>query len=73
MEVVQVKQKVLPELNDEFAKKYGAEDLTKLREGVRHDLEAELEMKKRRQQRNELVRSLLERVQFELPESGGSG
>jgi trigger factor len=69
VEVVQVKEKVLPELNEEFAKSYGAESLEKLREGVRRDLQNELEFKQRRTLRNQLVRALLDRVQFELPES----
>jgi trigger factor len=69
VDVVQVKEKVLPEVNDEFAKAFGAENADKLREGVRRDLGNELEYKKRRALRNELVRSLLERVQFDLPES----
>jgi trigger factor len=69
VEVLQVKEKVLPELTDELAKSYGAEDLEKLRDGVRRDLQNELEYKQRRTVRNQLVRSLLDRVQFDLPES----
>jgi trigger factor len=69
VDVVQVKEKVLPELNDDFAKAFGAENLEKLREGVRRDLSNELEYKKRGALRNELVQSLLARVQFELPEA----
>ena len=69
VEVVEVKQKVLPELNDEFAKNYGAESLAKLREGVRNDLENELKFKQDRALRNQVVQSLLNRIQCELPES----
>ena len=69
VEIVQVKERVLPELNDEFAKAYGAESLEKLLEGVRRDLENELKYKQSRSMRNQLVRALLGRVQFELPES----
>jgi trigger factor len=69
VDVVQVKEKALPELNEEFAKGFGAESIEKLREGVRRDLQNELEYKQRRTLRNQLVRSLLARVQFELPES----
>ncbi len=42
VEVVEVKEKVLPVMDDAFAKKYGAENLAKLHEGVRRDLENEL-------------------------------
>lgn len=69
VEVVEVKEKVLPELDDEFAKTYGAENLEKLREGVRRDLENELKYKLDKSVRNQLVRGLLDRVNFELPES----
>lgn len=69
VEIVQVKERVLPELNDALAKAYGAESLEKLLEGVRRDLENELRYKQSRSIRNQLVRALLGRVQFELPES----
>jgi trigger factor len=69
VEVVEVKEKVLPTLDDAFAKAYGAEDVTKLREGVRRDLENELSFSQSKSIRMQLVRSLLSRVNFELPES----
>jgi trigger factor len=68
-EVVEVKEKTLPAVDDAFAKQYGAENLEKLRAGVRRDLENELNYKLNRDVRNQLVRSLLNRVSFELPES----
>ena len=69
VDVVQVKEKVLPEVSETFAKSFGAESVDKLREGVRRDLQNELDYKQRRSLRNQLVRSLLDRVQFDLPES----
>jgi trigger factor len=69
VEVVEVKEKVLPALDEAFAKSYGAESLEKLREGVRRDLENELNYKLRNSIRNQLIRSLLNRVNFELPET----
>ena len=69
VEVVQVKEKVLPELDDAFAKSYGAEDMAKLRAGVRTDLQNELNYKIKRNVRDQLVRELLKRVNCELPES----
>ena len=39
VEVVEVKEKILPVMDDAFAKKYEAENLAKLREGVERDLE----------------------------------
>jgi trigger factor len=69
VEVIEVKEKTLPPLDEAFAKGYGAESLEKLREGVRKDLENELNYKKNRDIRNQLVGELLNRVSFELPES----
>ena len=69
VEVVQVKEKVLPETNDEFAAQWGAENIGKLKEGIRKDLEAELEQKTRRSIREQVVQALSQRVQCELPES----
>ena len=69
VELVEVKEKVLPPLDDAFAKKYGAENLEKLREGVRRDLENELKYSQSRAVRGQLVQGLLGRVNFELPET----
>jgi trigger factor len=69
VEVAEVKQKILPALDDAFAKGYGAENLEGLQAGVRKDLDNELSFKQRNGVRNQLVRSLLNRVTFELPES----
>jgi len=69
VEVVEVKEKIMPALDDAFAKSYGAENLEKLREGVRRDLENELTYSTSKNIRNQLVRGLLGRVNFELPET----
>lgn len=69
VEVVEVKEKRLPALDDAFAGKYGAENLEKLKEGVRRDLENELKFKQSRSIRGQIVRSLLNRLNFDLPES----
>jgi trigger factor len=69
VEVTEVKAKSLPEIDDAFAKSYGAENLEKLREGIRRDLDNELKHKQDRNVRNQLISSLLNRVNFELPET----
>jgi trigger factor len=69
VEVAEVKEKALPPLDEELAKAYGAESLEKLRAGVRRDLENELTYKRNKTIRSQLVRSLLNRTTFELPES----
>jgi trigger factor len=68
VEVTEVKEKALPPVDEAFAKKYGAESVEKLREGVRRDLESELKYKLERSVRNQIIGSLLNRVNFELPE-----
>lgn len=67
--IVHVKERVLPALDEELAKSFGAENLEKLREGVRADLQRELDFKRTRAVRSQIVGALLERVQFDLPES----
>jgi len=69
VEIVEVKQRNLPAVDEAFAKAYGAESLDKLREGVRQDLQNELNLRRKRSIRNQVVQSLLERVNFDLPES----
>jgi trigger factor len=69
VEIVEVKERVLPPVDDAFARTYGAEDLTKLREGIRQDLQNELNLKQKRTIRGQLVEALLAKVNFDLPES----
>jgi trigger factor len=69
VEVVEVKEKVLPTVDDAFAKTFGAEDAQKLREGVHRDLENELTYSQNRAVRNQLIEALMKKVNFELPES----
>lgn len=69
VEVVEVRQRQLPPLDEKFAESWDAENLEKLREGVRADLQNELNQKTKRSIRNQLIRALLDRVSFELPES----
>ena len=68
VEVVEVREKTLPALDDAFAKSFEAESLEKLREGVRRDLESELKYKQSRDLRSQIVTGLLGKVNFELPE-----
>ncbi len=69
VEVVEVKEKLLPALDEELARKFGAENLEKLTAGVRTDLENELKYAQSKAVRNQAVRALMGRVNFDLPES----
>jgi trigger factor len=64
-----VKEKVLPPIDDELAKKFGAENLDALKVGVRADLENELKYARSKNLRGQVVKELLGKVNFDLPES----
>jgi trigger factor len=69
VEVVEIKERVLPALDDTFAKSWEANDLKGLREGVRQDLQNELNDKLTRSVRDQTVRALINSVNFDMPES----
>jgi trigger factor len=69
VEVVEVKEKAVPPIDGVLAKNYGAEDLEKLRAGVRVDLENELKHSQAKAVRGQLVGALLAQSNFDLPES----
>lgn len=66
--VIEIKQKVLPTLDDNFAAKLIPEKkLSDLRHVIEHDLEHEKEHQLERAKEAQIVRYLHERVQFDLP------
>ena len=66
----EIRRKVLPELDDEFAKDVGDfESLDALRERVRADMQADAERHARQHVRNDLLKQLGQRISFELPAS----
>jgi trigger factor len=69
IEVAGVKEKQLPEVNDEFAKGFGAGSSDELLAGIRRDLTNELNFRSRRDLRDQLLKALLDQVQFDLPET----
>jgi len=69
VELVQVKERILPEVNEEFAKSFGAESLEKLQEGIKTDLENDFKHKQTRAERDQLVKHLMDAVKFDLPEA----
>jgi trigger factor len=69
VELLEVKEKVLPELNQKFAESWGAKDMETLREGIRADLQNDENQKQNRKIRQQLIDVLLESVQCDLPES----
>lgn len=69
VEVKQVKERVLPALDDAFAKEFKVATLQELREGVRKDLQNDWNHKRAQSVRNQAMKALLDSAQFDLPES----
>ena len=70
-EVTAVRQKELPELDDEWAKSLGGDfdSAETLKNKVREDLEARSAAESDRRMRDELIRKLIDSNQFEVPQS----
>lgn len=65
-----IKRRVVPELDDEFARDVGEFDsLAALRQRVAEDLQGEADREADRKVRSDLVRQLAARVPFEVPEA----
>lgn len=64
-----LKRRVLPELDDEFAKDLGVDSLEALTTRVREDLEHEAKHAAEREDRSELMKQLATRLPFDVPES----
>jgi trigger factor len=70
VKVKAIKQKTLPELNDQFAKELGEfADLEALRKRIREDMEAEKKNTAEREAKDKLVTELVKRNDFEVPEA----
>ncbi|MBI5892061.1 MAG: trigger factor [Deltaproteobacteria bacterium] len=64
-----LKEKILPDLNDEFAKDMGCESLTQLKEKVKSDILKNKERDEKERLRNEIVKELIKKNVFETPKS----
>jgi len=70
VQVKAVKQKTLPELNDQFAKDLGEfADLADVRKRIREGMEAEKKQNAEREGKDKLVAELVKRNDFEVPEA----
>ncbi|MBI4313433.1 MAG: trigger factor [Candidatus Omnitrophica bacterium] len=65
----EVKVKRSPALDDEFAKKLGAENLEALKTNIRKNLQEELDAQARRSVEDQVVQKLLEKTAFDVPGS----
>lgn len=69
VEVLGVKEKLLPVVDDAFAKQFGAADVATLLQGIRTDLQRELDFRQKRSVRDQIIKALSAQVEIELPES----
>jgi trigger factor len=70
VKVKEIRRRVLPELDDEFAKDIGDfASLDALRDRVRIDMQADAERHAKQHVRGDLLKQLAQRVTFELPPS----
>jgi len=69
IEVKEVRERVLPEMNEEFFKAMGADGLPKLKEIMKADLARSKAQKNRQTKREAVIEKLQGAVDFPLPES----
>lgn len=68
VEVVDIRAKKLPALNDDFAKDVGLKSLTEVKDKIKEDLKKEKANKNRITHREEIVDQLVKKNKFEVPE-----
>ncbi len=69
VEILGVKEKSIPVVDEAFAAQFGATSVEQLLQGVRGDLQREMDSRQSRALRDQLLHQLLSQVEFELPES----
>ena len=67
--VKSIKEKELPEVNDEFAKRFGFESVDEMRKKIREDLEVAEETKKQEEIEEQIVSTILKKVKVPVPPS----
>ncbi len=68
IEISQVSQRVLPELNAEFAQQHGYETVEELREQIRLNLVSRVDTDVQRDMRDQISQYLIDNTKFDLPE-----
>jgi trigger factor len=64
-----LKRKIVPELNEDFAKEVGSQTVDELRGKVKADLERAQKNKAQQEERDALYKALIERNPFEVPKA----
>ncbi len=69
VEVFEVREKILPELDEDLLKTFQVESAEELKESIRADLTNRLEKEKQRIMREQVLNFLVENTAFDLPQS----
>ncbi|MEK6690707.1 MAG: trigger factor [Nitrospirota bacterium] len=69
VEIKEVKRKVLPDFDNEFAKDLGQNSISELRDKVKEEIEKEKKRIAERDQKDTIIKKLLETHSFEVPSS----
>ena len=69
VEILEVRERVLPPLDEEFLKSHQAETIDALRNNVRNNLKMQKEYQNKSAQRRQVVDALISKVEFEVPAS----
>lgn len=69
VEILEVRERVLPPLDEEFLKSHQAETIDALRNNVRNNLKMQKEYQNKSAQRRQVVDALISKVDFEVPAS----
>ncbi|MDR0444932.1 MAG: trigger factor, partial [Puniceicoccales bacterium] len=69
IEILEVREQILPEVDPDFLHKVNAENLEGLKEKLSQDIHAYKTRQRYSAQRDELIRLLLDKVSFSIPES----
>ncbi len=64
-----IKERVLPKLDDEFAKQYDLENIKELESRINEDLEKQLEDQADGKMRQEIMKKLIAKYSFDIPQS----
>lgn len=69
VEVLEVRERVLPEIDEEFLKAHQVDDLDGLKASVRNNIKLQKDGRNRSEQRRQVTEALIEKVSFHAPES----
>jgi len=69
VEIQEVRERVLPEINDDFLKAQQAANLDELKSKIRNNLKARKEYENRQNQRRQITEALNAQVEFPVPQS----